>query len=71
MLFIHIILTIALFVLGLTGFYNIYDEIKEDYKTYKQICIYSWQIFEFTIGVILIIISYKMLLLLLQNLEII
>lgn len=65
MLFIHIILNITLFVFGLISLYNVYDEIKEDYKTYKQICIYSWQILEFAVGVILIIISYKILLLIL------
>ena len=65
MLFIYIILNIIIFVLGLISLYNIYNEIKEDYKIYKQIYIYSWQILEFAVGVILIIISYKILLLIL------
>lgn len=55
----HIILNVTLFMLGLIAFYDIYNEIKEDYKTYKRICIYPWQIFTFIIGVALVIISYK------------
>lgn len=62
---INIILTITLFILGLISFYSIYNEIKEDYETYKQICIYPWQILTFIIGILLMVNSYKMLLLIL------
>jgi hypothetical protein len=65
MLFIYITLNVVLFMLGLISFYDIYNDIKEDYETYKRIYIYPWQIFTFIIGVALIIISYKMLLLIL------
>lgn len=64
---INIILTITLFILGLISFYSIYNEIKEDYETYKRIYIYPWQILTFIIGILLIVNSYKMLLLILKT----
>lgn len=67
MLIMNIILTIILFILGLVSFYSIYNEIKEDYETYKRIYIYPWQILTFIIGILLIVNSYKMLLLILKT----
>lgn len=53
MITVYIMIVVS-FIMTIITFYNLYRETKEDYETYKQLCIYPWQIIMFIAGLLFI-----------------